>query len=72
MTPNHLSAVVREQSGHTVQDWISKSTIQEAKVLLRHTDLMIYEIAERMNFSDVTAFNRYFKKQTGITPGAYR
>lgn len=72
VTPNHLSAVVREQSGHTVQDWISRSTIQEAKVLLRHTDLLIYEIAERMNFSDVTAFNRYFKQQTGITPGAYR
>lgn len=72
LTPNHLSAVVRQQSGLSVMDWINRTTIMEAKILLKHSTLMMYEIADRLCFPEPTAFNRYFKKQTGITPLEYR
>lgn len=72
LTPNHLSAVVRQQSGMSVMDWINRTTVMEAKILLKHSTLMVYEIADRLCFSEPTAFNRYFKKQTGITPLEYR
>lgn len=72
ITPNHLSDVVRQHSGLSVMDWIHRTTMTEAKLLLKHTDLMICEISERLNFPEPTAFNRYFKKQTGVTPLAYR
>lgn len=72
LTPNHLSDVVRQQSGLSVMDWLNRTTTSEAKVLLKHSDLMIYEIGERLNFPEPTAFNRYFKKQVGTTPLEYR
>lgn len=72
VTPNHLSDVVRQHSGLSVMDWIHRTTTTEAKLLLKHTDLMIYEISQRLNFPEPTTFNRYFKKQTGVTPLAYR
>ena len=72
ITPNHLSDVVGQHSGLSVMDWIHRTTTTEAKLLLKHTDLMICEISERLNFPEPTAFNRYFKKQTGVTPLAYR
>ena len=72
LTANHLSVVIRQQTGHTVMSWINRTTVMEAKVLLRHTDLMMYEIAERLCFPEATAFGRYFKKQTGMTPLEYR
>ena len=72
ITPNHLSDVVRQQSGLSVMDWIHRTTTTEAKLLLKHSDMMICEISERLNFPEPTAFNRYFKKQTGVTPLAYR
>ena len=72
LTPNHLSAVVRLQSGLSVMDWLHRTTVTEAKLLLKHSDLMIYEIADRLKFPEPTAFNRYFKHQTGITPLEYR
>ncbi|MBP5507590.1 MAG: helix-turn-helix transcriptional regulator [Prevotella sp.] len=72
LTPNHLSDVVRQQSGLSVMDWLNRTTITEAKVLLKHSDLMIYEIGERLNFPEPTAFNRYFKKHVGMTPLEYR
>lgn len=72
ITPNHLSDVVRQQSGLSVMDWIHRTTTTEAKLLLKHSDMMICEISQRLNFPEPTAFNRYFKKQTGVTPLAYR
>lgn len=72
ITPNHLSDVVRQQSGLSVMDWIHRTTTTEAKLLLKHSNMMICEISERLNFPEPTAFNRYFKKQTGVTPLAYR
>ena len=72
LTANHLSDVVRQQSGLSVMDWLHRTTITEAKVLLKHSDLMIYEIGERLNFTEPTAFNRYFKKHVGMTPLEYR
>lgn len=72
ITPNHLSDVVRQQSELSVMDWIHRTTTTEAKLLLKHSDMMICEISERLNFPEPTAFNRYFKKQTGVTPLAYR
>lgn len=72
LTANHLSDVVRQQSALSVKDWLNRTTITEAKVLLKHSDLMIYEIGERLNFPEPTAFNRYFKKHVGMTPLEYR
>ena len=53
-------------------DWLNRTTTTEAKVLLKHSDLMIYEIGERLNFPESTAFIRYFKKHVGMTPLQYR
>jgi len=72
LTPNYLSAVIRKHTGQSVMDWVNRTTITEAKVLLKNSDMKIYEIAESLNFPEPTAFNRYFKKQTGLTPAAYR
>lgn len=72
ITPNHLSAVVRQQSDMSVKDWFNRATVMEAKALLKYSTLMIYEIADRLHFPEPTAFNRYFKKQTGMTPLEYR
>lgn len=72
ITPNHLSAVVRQHSGLSVMEWLHRTTITEAKVLLKHSDLMIYQIGNELNFDEPTAFNRYFKKHAGVTPLQYR
>ncbi|MBQ8046468.1 MAG: helix-turn-helix transcriptional regulator [Prevotella sp.] len=72
LTPNHLSAVVRQQSGLSVVDWLNRTTVTEAKLLLKHSNLMIYEISDRLQFPEPTAFNRYFKSRVGVTPLEYR
>lgn len=72
ITPNHLSAIVRQQSQRTVLSWVTERTLAEAKILLRHSNLMMYGIAERLNFSEHSAFSLFFKKHTGLSPLKYR
>lgn len=72
ITPNRLSTLVKEQSGETAMQWINRAIILEAKVLLRHSDLKNYEIAEKLNFPNASLFNSFFRKHTGQTPLEYK
>lgn len=69
---SHLSTLILEQSGQSATDWIVQATIMEAKMLLCYSDLMIFEIAAELRFSEPSAFVRYFRTHMGISPGAYR
>ena len=72
VTPNHLGAVIKRASGLTIMQWLNRHTIQKAKVLLRYSDLPVWEVAERMNFANPSFFSKFFKGETGMTPGEYR
>lgn len=72
VTPHHLSAIIKKASGQSVMYWINRATVQEAKLLLKTNKLMAYEIANRMNFTNASAFSKFFKRETGMTPRAYQ
>lgn len=72
VTPHHLSAIIRKASGHSVMYWINRATIQEAKLLLKTNDAMGYEIADQLHFSSASAFSKFFKRETGMTPKMYQ
>ena len=72
LTPNHLGTTIRKASGMTVQDWIHRRIIQQAKLLLMYSDMPIGEIAEQLNFSTSSSFCKFFKKETHMTPRKYR
>ncbi|NDV59827.1 AraC family transcriptional regulator [Bacteroides sp. 519] len=72
VTPVYLSRTVKSLSGQTAMDWINKARIAEAKILLRKPDNTVQYIADKMNFSDQSAFGKFFKKHTGKSPVEYR
>jgi AraC family transcriptional activator of pobA len=69
---NHLNKVLKEVTGHTTTQIISKRVIQEAKILLKQTNWNIAEIAYTLGFDDIAHFSNFFKKQTSFTPAAFR
>lgn len=71
ISPHHLSSVIGDASGHSVMYWINRATLLKAKVMLK-TGMMSYEVADALNFPNPAAFSRFFKRETGQTPGEYQ
>jgi AraC-like DNA-binding protein len=72
ITEKYLCLVVKSTSGKTPREWIDRAAVNNAKVLLKHTDMQISQISDRMNFPRSSAFCKYFKRKTGLTPQEYR
>lgn len=70
--PNYLNSVIKSKTGRTVNDWISKRTLSVAKSLLINTPYSSKEIAYKLGFSESTHFSRFFKKNTALSPNAFR
>ena len=65
---NHLNRAVKEITEKTTSGIIAERLLQEAKILLRHTDWNISEIAYSLRFKEATHFNNFFKKNMQMTP----
>jgi len=70
--PNYLNSVIKNKTGRTVNDWVSKRTLSVAKSLLLSTSNSSKEIAYKLGFSEPTHFSRFFKKHTKLSPGTFR
>jgi len=69
---NYLNRAIKETTGKTTTEIISERILQEAKVLLRHTDLAVSEIAYSLGYTEPTHFNNFFKKHTQLNPAKFR
>jgi len=69
---NHLNRVLKETTGHTTTALIASRMTQEARMLLKQTSWTVSEISDSLGFADVAHFCNFFKRQTGLVPGALR
>ncbi|RPD50840.1 AraC family transcriptional regulator [Paracnuella aquatica] len=72
VTPNHLNALCQDLLGKTAGELIRDRILLEAKRLLTNASMTVTEIAYDLNFQDNSYFNRFFKKNAGVTPEAFR
>lgn len=72
ITPGHLAETVGLQSGRSPGEIIRGEVVREAQRLLARTDLSCAQIAERLGFDDASYFSRYFRRENGLTPTAFR
>jgi AraC family transcriptional activator of pobA len=68
----YLGTLIREASGTTAKEWIERSVIAEAKVMLKNSDMLTYQISDILNFPNVSFFCKFFKRITGLTPLEYQ
>lgn len=68
----YLSILLKRFSGKTAGSLIAEYLVNRAKVLLRKPNYTIQQITYILNFSDQSAFGKFFKKHTGMTPKEYR
>ena len=69
---NHLNRALKATTGKTTSHHIAERITNEAKALLKHSNWNISEISYCLGFEEAAHFNNFFKKQTEITPTAFR
>ena len=67
-----LNSITKASVGKTVSEMINEQIILEAKRYLLATPNQIKEVADHLGYEDVSYFVRFFRKQTGHTPEAFR
>jgi AraC family transcriptional activator of pobA len=72
ISPTHLNRVVRNITGAGAHEFINRKLVEEAKRELVFTSATAQEIGFRLGFADPAYFSRFFSRQTGLTPRAWR
>ncbi|MCU6708146.1 AraC family transcriptional regulator [Paenibacillus sp. J5C_2022] len=67
-SPNHAAALFRQHTGQTISQYVHHVRMRTAQYLLRESLLNISEIAEYLGYSDVSYFQRLFKRAFGYPP----
>jgi AraC-like DNA-binding protein len=72
--PNNLSQVINSFENKTFYDYINSLRIDEFKNLVadpQNNQYTLLSLAFECGFNSKTAFNRNFKKSTGLSPSEY-
>lgn len=69
---NHLNRALKETTQKTTSQLIAERILQEAKILLKHSNWNVSEIAYALGFTEATHFSNFFKKHTHISPSQFR
>ncbi len=72
LTPEYLGTKFHQEMGVTFGTYMKNFRMAKAKELLIGTSLKLYQIAEKIGYSDPKYFSRVFKEATGQLPADYR
>ncbi len=72
LNASYLNTVIKKLTGATASSYIQQKTMLEAKSYLMHTDLRIAEVADRLGFTHISYFNRFFRQHAQLTPTQFR
>ncbi len=72
LATNSFARLFKSNLGESVQSFIKKVRIENALLLMHHSNLSIDTISFRCGFSDRYHFTKSFKQVVGISPAAYK
>lgn len=68
----HFSRMFQQVTGVSPGRYLSSLRLEEAKRLLRTTDMKIIDITYNVGYSSVGTFSSRFSKDVGMSPSEYR
>lgn len=71
LSGTHISRILKKETGETFTTYINKIRIKESIKLLRSGQYKVYEVADRVGYSNYAYFYQIFKKNTGVSPKDY-
>lgn len=71
-SPSYIRHIFKKESNYTISHYIEILRVSHAKKLLSSSDKSISEIASIVGYSEPNYFTNIFRKETGMSPKAYR
>lgn len=68
----HFSTLFNKEVGETFTAYLTHIRIEKAKDLIIRTNLKMYEICDKVGYTNMEYFSRVFKKATGVSPNAFK
>lgn len=72
MNSAYLGQLFRKETGRSFSEYVNEKRIEEAKGLLKRTQLKISDIALQVGFSNTDYFIDKFKAVVGVVPSVYK
>ncbi|WP_168118813.1 response regulator [Paenibacillus sp. HB172176] len=70
--PVYLSSLYKQETKENISDFIMRYRMEKAGLLLRTTDIKIYELSTQLGFQNPPYFSKLFKRYYQMTPQMYR
>lgn len=71
LSESHFSTIFAKEMGQTFIDYLTGIRIEKAKELISTTNLKLYEVCDRVGYTNAEHFSRIFKKTVGCSPKDY-
>ncbi|QMV40943.1 response regulator [Cohnella cholangitidis] len=72
MNPYYFSSFFKKHTRQNFKQYVTEIRMKQAVSLLNQTDLMVYEIAEKVGYNNARHFSDMFKKHYGKLPMEYK
>ncbi len=70
--PKYAMSVFKRSTGMSLGEYVSLLRISYAQALLRRDDASILQVAMDSGFGSISAFNKCFRKKSGMTPSEFK
>ena len=71
LSPAHFARAFKQSVGRAPHQHLLTLRLERARRLLESPDAGLSDVALRAGFADQAHFTRFFKRQFGVTPGAF-
>lgn len=71
ISPQYFSKIFKKELGVNFIDYLTKIRVEQAKRMLKDSNMSIKEICFKIGYNDPNYFSRLFKKIEGVSPTEY-
>jgi AraC-like DNA-binding protein len=72
LSRSRFHTLFKAHTGQTCIAYLKAKRVEEAKKLLRETDMPAADIGYEVGFNSATYFSNVFRQETGVSPGVFR
>ena len=72
VSPNALSVTLKKAYGKNANALIDERLAEKARQYLADERYSVQQVADMLNFSDQSAFGKFFKRIAGVSPKTFR